>query len=225
MKRTKSRLHLLLGIASLAIAAFFFREVAHGGKGLLQQTWAMMHPARSAKPGSAGDDSDDNTKVYGVLGEHGEADDGDDGDSGSSSGLPPPVDRIAPFTAADAGTPNHFLHKRLSVKTYQFFEFVVPAHAIRPELQGTFQSVATRQNPSGGPAVEVLLLDREEFSRFVNHKSVSAMLSSNSSRGGEIYWKLSAPVNKPRKYYLVFWNPAEGQGPRIVDADFSVIFE
>lgn len=111
------------------------------------------------------------------------------------------------------------------MKTFQSFEFEVPPHAPRPELEGTFQSVATQGNPDGSPSVEVLLMNGEEFARFVNHRPVSAMLSSPPSSGGEIYWKLKASAGKPLKYYLVFRNASEELGPSVVDADFTASFE
>ncbi|MGB6632964.1 MAG: hypothetical protein WBD25_12755 [Terriglobales bacterium] len=42
---------------------------------------------------------------------------------------------------------------------------------------------------------------------------------------GEIDWKLNANVDNPQKYYLVFRNSSEEQGPSLVDADFTASFE
>lgn len=230
MKRLTNLLHLLTGIALLAIGACFLRGLAHDGKWLWQrQPSIVAQPSRLAKPDSAGDDpvlsaANENTKVYGVLSQPAEAA-AEDAIPAQSSGPPPLVDHIGHINAVDAVAPNHFLHKRFLVKTFEFFDFEIPANATRPELEGTFQSVATEQNPDGSAFVEVLLMNDEEFSRFVNHRRVTAMLSLRPSRGGEIYWKLKAPAGNQQKYHLVFWNSSEGQRPSVVDADFTASFE
>ena len=222
-------MHLLTGIALLAIAAYFFRGLALEGKIWLQRQLSVgAYPTISAKSPSASDDplpGAADLKVDGVLAQQEEAAGGDDAVPAPSSGPPSLVDRVNHVNAVDAGAPNRFLHKRFSVKTFEFFEFEVPPHAIRPELEGTFQSVVTRHSPDGDPSVELLLMNAEEFARFVNHRPVTAMFSSNPSSGGEIYWKLNAAVGNPQKYYLVFRNSSKGQGPSIVDADFTASFE
>jgi len=218
VKRVTNLLHLLIGIAALAVGAYCFRGLVQGGKTWFQQRSVGARPARSAKSGS----SADNLKMYGVLSQPDEAAGGDDSVPAQGDGSASVRD---PAYTGDPGAPDHFLHRRLSVKTYQFFEFEIPAHAVRPELEGTFQSVATRQNPEGGPSVEVLLMNHEEFGRFVNHRPVSTKFSSHPSSGGEIYWQLNTPAGSPQKYYLVFRNSSEGLGPSIVDADFTASFE
>jgi hypothetical protein len=192
--------------------------LVQGGKIWFQQRFVAARPAKSAKSGS----SADNLKTYGALSQSDEAAGEDEAVAAPSGGSGSVRD---PAYSGDPGAPNHFLHRRLSVKTYQFFEFEVPAHAVRPELEGTFQSVATRQNPEGGPSVEVLLMNHEEFGRFVNQRPVIAKFSSHPSSSGEIYWQLNTPAGSPQKYYLVFRNSSEGLGPSIVDADFTVSFE
>jgi hypothetical protein len=233
VKRVTNLLHLLTGIALLAIGAYFFRGLARNGERVWQQQSSVVaQPPRSAKSGSASDDplpGAANEKVYAVLGQQDAAAGGDNAVPAPSSGPDSLADHINHVAAGDraieAGAPNHFLHRRLSVKTFEFFEFEVPPQAIRPELEGTFQSVAALQNPDGGPSVEVLLMSDKEFARFVNHRPVTAMLSSRPSSGGEIYWKLKAPADNPQRYYLVFRNSSEEQGPSIVDADFTASFE
>ncbi len=231
VKRVTNLLHLLIGAVLLAIGAYSFRELAHGGSIWWQrQSFAVAgaHPAGSAKSGSAGDhavQSPAKRKVSGMLAQLNDAADGDDAVAAPSSDPPLAVDRVGHINAVDAMAPNHFLHRRFRVQTFEFFEFDVPPHASRPELEGTFQSVATEQNPDGGPSVEVLLMNDEEFSRLVNHRPVTAMSSLKPSSGGEIHWKVGAPAGNPQKYYLVFRNPPEAQGPSLVDADFTASFE
>ncbi len=226
MKRITNLLHLWAGIALLAMGAYFFGGIAGGGKVWWRQHSSLFGQAnRSSKTVSASDDpalGAAKVKVYGALGQ---ADDGGgDAVAASSSGTASLVDHVGHVTAVDATASNHFLHRSFAVKTFQFFEFEVPAHASRPELQGTFQAVATQQT-SDGPSVEVLLMNGEEFGRFINHRAGHAALSSSPSSGGEIYWKLQAPADKLQKYYLVFRNASEEQRPSIVDADFTASFE
>lgn len=229
MKRVRNLLHLLAGIALLASGTYFFRQLAHRGKVEWQQQLSVgAQPARSAKSGSAGDDgalSAANEKVYGVLGEQNTAEGGDHAVPAPSSGPTPLVDHLNHVNGVDARAPNHFLHRRFSVKTFEFFEFEIPPNAIRPELEGTFQSVATQGNPDGGLSVELLLMNDHEFARFLNHRPVTASSSLPPSSGGEIYWKLKAPADRPQRYYLLFRNSSDGQGASIVDADFTASFE
>ena len=217
-------LHLLTGIVLLAMGAYFFRGLAIQGKGLLQQQLSVVaHPAKSAKSDSASDDpilSAANVKVYGVLAQQDEAPTEDAAAPAPSNGPPSLLDHV---NTADPGAPNHFLHKRLSVKTSQIFAFEVPPHALRPELQGTFRSVATPRNP--GPSVELLLMNDEEFASLVDHKPGTTTFSADPASRGDIHWDLKATVGNPQKYYLVFRNSSQGQGPSIVDADFTASFE
>jgi hypothetical protein len=68
-------------------------------------------------------------------------------------------------------------------------------------------------------------MNGEEFARFTNHRPVTAKFSSHPSTGGEVYWKLHANSANPQKYYLVFRNSSSGQGPSVVDADFTATFD
>jgi hypothetical protein len=225
VKRVKNLVHLLIGIALLAVGAYFFRGLVLDGKLWWQQQLSVVvPPAKSTKSDSASDDpilSAANVKVYGVLAQQDEAASGDDATPTPSSGPPSLLDHV---NTVDPGAPNHFLHKRLSVKTRQIFAFEIPPHAIRPQLQGRFRSVATRQNPGGG-AVELSLMNEEEFASFANNNPRSTTLSWDASRRGDIHWDLNATFNNPQKYYLVFRNSSQGQGPSIVDADFTASFE
>ena len=231
MKPVTNLLHLLVGLALLAIGAHFFLNGVHGGKTWRQQQSSMeAQPARSATSDTPGDDftpsvADGKVDVFSPPDKAaggGEVTDDDDAVPATSSDSHSFVDHVS---AADTHAPNHFLHRRLSVETFQIFAFAVPPRALRPELRGTFRSVATQRNPDGGASVEVLLLNEKEFARFVSHKPVTATFTSNPSRRGQIDWELGAPVDNPQKYYLVFRNSSAGQGPSLVDADFTASFE
>lgn len=223
MKRVTNLLHLVTGIALLALAAYSLRGLAHGGKTLWrQQASAVADPVKSGKSPSASVDplaGAASVKVYGVLGQH-EAAAGDDADPAASSGSPSMLEYV---NAVDAGVPNHFLHRRLSLVTFQIFEFEVPPRAIHPELRGTFLAVATRRNPDS--SVEVWLMNDRQFARFVDHQLVNATFSSPASSRGQIDWELTASPEGPRKYYLVFRNASKGQGANILEADFTASFE
>jgi len=185
----------------------------------------VAHPAKSARSASGSDDPTLNAadvKMDGASGQPDEGTGGDDAVPTPSSGPPSLLDHL---NADDAGAPNHFLHRRLSVETYQIFAFEVPPRAIRPELRGKFRSVAARRNPSGGTTVQLLLLNDGEFAHFVKNRPVTATFTSNPSSRGAIDWKLNANVDNVQKYYLVFRNSSEGQGPSLVDADFTASFE
>jgi hypothetical protein len=214
---------LLAGLALLAIAAYVFHGLAHGGKVWWQQEWSRMaHTGRSAKASSSGKDavlSPASTKVYGVLAQQDEAASGDDGAGAPSSGSPSVLDHV---NATDSGASNHFLHRRFPVETCQIFTFEVPARAIHPELRGTFRAVAAGRNPDGAASVELLLFNEDEFSRFVSNRPVPTEFRLNPSGRGAIHWGLKANLDSPQKYYLVFRNASEGQGPSIVDADFTL---
>jgi hypothetical protein len=215
---------LLTGIALLVVVTYFLRGAALGGKiWLQQQSSVAAHSPKPAQSDSASDDSiasASNLKVYGVLAQQDVAASGDDA-APARSGPPAPFEHV---NTVDAGAPNHFLHKRLAVKTSQVFAFEVPPHAICPELQGTFRSVATRRNPGGG-SVELLLLNEEEFATFTNNKPASTEFSLDPSSRGDIHFELNATFSNPQKYYLVFQNSSKGQGPSIVDTDFTISFE
>lgn len=220
-------MHLMIGISLLAIGAYFVAGLAHHGKTWWQQMFGTAEAPSPTKPSTAGDDpilSAANTQVYGVLGQRGEAAGKSDEDASpaSSSGPAPKVDHAY---GTDPGAPNHFLHRRLTVKSIQIFEFEIPPHAFHPELRGRFRSVGSERSPGGGPAVEALLLNDEEFADFANRKPWEPMRALDPASNGEIHWSLDTPAVNPKKYYLMLRNSAEKQGPSIVDADFTAGFE
>jgi hypothetical protein len=219
VKQVKSLLHLLIGLALLATAAYFVGGLAKRGKAMWQQEMSgTTNPP--PKPGSAVDDS-----VLSAANGQSEVTGGAAAAPAPTTGPPLLVDRKNHLKAIDGSAPNHFLQKRLSVKAFEFFAFEVPSHAIRPELEGTFQCLPQQHNSDVEPSVEILLMNAEEFDRFVKHRAVTTKLSSHPSTGGEIYWKLKPSGENPQKYYLVVRNSAKGQEPTVVDADFSANFQ
>jgi len=216
MKRLTNLLHLVAGLALLAIGAYFLLGVANNWK-----TWWQRQSASTSQPASNDPAlSAANSKVYGVLGQFTGA---------ASANDPPPRDNaaIAPSDrvySANAGQPNHFLHRRLSVETCQIFEFVVPPHAIHPRLEGTFRPAGVYWNHSGSPSVELLLMNEEGFASFTSNKPSLPVFYADASTRGAIQWPLRGAATA-QKYYLVFRNPSERDGPSVVDADFTAAFE
>jgi len=218
----KRTAHLVIGIALLLAGGYVFLDIVHSWKTFWQQELARTaRPARPAKsmiddPLSGIADG----KVYGVLSSNDEAESGDETPPPQTSAPPSSAEQVARTAIA----PNHFLHKRISVQAYKGIEFVVPSHALRPQLQGRFRSVAANQT-SGGSAVELLLMTDREFAVFVRNETQTTESSALPSSHGAIDWKLNATYGKPQKYYLVFLNAFEEQGPITVEADFTMRFE
>jgi hypothetical protein len=224
VKQVSILMHLLAGIAVLAILACVVYVEAHRGRQQLASIDAQ--PAKRANPNLPSDDSileaaEGKKNVFDLKDEAAGGSDASPMPS-TSSDTPAYHERVNPGNISAA---NHFLHGRFPLTTSKIFRFEVPPRALRPELRGTFRTVATRQDVGGSPSVEVVLLNEEEFASFVSHKSVVAMYTSNPSSRGNILWELKANVADPQKNYLVFRNSTEGQRPIVVDADFSASFE
>lgn len=217
----KRSAHLLTGIVLLVASGYILLGIAHGWKTFWRQELSQTtHPTKSTK--STSDDpllGAANSKVYGVLGQNDKADSGDEAVPPQISVAASPVEQVARTTIV----PNHFLHKRISVQAYKGIEFVVPPLALHPQLQGTFRSVATSEL-SGRPAVELLLMTDHDFATFVRNETETTEASASPSDHGKVDWKLGATYGNPQKYYLVFLNAIEGEGPITVDADFTLSF-
>jgi len=219
VKQLTSVVHLMFGIALLAIGAFFLRGFLGAGKASFQQsTTTNSRKSLSPEPDLGGASG----RVYGVLAQLEKTkDDESDGDkeepmSAAGGASPSSFERVAP-TPTDR--PNHFLHRRLSLETCQIFEFDVPPHALRPELRGTFRSVG-----AGAASVELRLLNEEEFASFANNAPGSATFQEQASNHGQIHWALEPTLGYPRKYYLTIRN-SSARNVAVIDADFTASFE
>jgi hypothetical protein len=222
VKQITNLLHLLAGIVLLALGGYFARTLIHNGKERWGHESAVTAQAEnSQKAGPANDDptlSAANLQVYGVLSQNKSAQSGN-GPAQKSASTQASVDRVSP----DSPGANHFLHQRLSLESDQIFAFEVPARSLRPQLDGMFRSIATRSGSP--PAVEVLLLNEEEFARFASSRARTATFSSAPSNHGEIHWPLSASRGDARKYYLVFRKSSGPRSAALVDADSTASFE
>jgi len=143
------------------------------------------------------------------------ADQAADAENGSArlQGITSGLDR----EASPPDAPLHFLHRRLSVKELRTVEFVVPAHAVRPHLRGTFQALA-----SGGEKLEVLLVRDDQCKDFLHGVEAELRFTTGPSQGGEVNWLLDSPVGGPQKYVLVFRNSSQALRPVVLDADFTL---
>jgi len=219
--------YLLAGIALLAIGVYFGREFTHGSQPERRQlSSAPVHTpdARqsSSLPGDARTLGAASLKEYGVLVHtQPETTAVNAPEPSPPSGPPAAFEHV---TTTPASGPNHFLHKRLVVKTYKAFELEVPPHSVQPQLEGTFRSVAAR-GAGGDDSTELMLLNEQEFADFVHHGQGTATYSADAANRGKVHWRLGTTSQDPQKYYLVFRNPSERQGAKTVEADFTVSFE
>jgi len=216
MKRLTNFLHLAAGLGLLWIGAYFFLGIADKWK-----TW-WERPQETASTQTSSDPAaSTGTKMVSVLGQL----TGESGGANGGDAAPPDSSTAAAGArvyAANMGQPNHLLHRRLSVETYQIFEFQVPPHAIHPRLEGRFSPAGERRS-QGNPSIEVLLMNEEGFVRFTSNKQSAPVYSADASSRGEVHWPLVG-TSRTQKYYLVFRN-SSGRPSAGVNADFTAAFE
>jgi hypothetical protein len=133
-----------------------------------------------------------------------------------------PSDLIAP---SPVGTSGVILHKTFSVATAATFSFLIPAHAVSPQLHGRYQSFIRQAGQSSEEAADIdfLLMNEEQHANFLSGQPADVLFSVDASHDQEVNFGLPASQNHPAKFYLVFRNsPSEGK--KIVQADFTVDF-
>ena len=139
---------------------------------------------------------------------------------------PASVDHIV---ASKPNPPINFLHKTFTVKTDAEFPFTVPAHVVKPVLQGSF--VAFAKNKSGdllsnqSADVDLLLMNDQEFNDFSQSKQGTATYTLEPSYGQSVAYRILGTVSDPQTYHLVFRNSPGGAHSKVVKADFTVTFE
>jgi hypothetical protein len=217
---------LAIGILLLATGGFFILRVANGWKPLWQQQAARaVTPWSDATPSQPDPDvAAANLKVYGVLGSAASPTRAQ-GDNAAPPRLRAAIDHVV---AAPADAPKHFLRQRFAIQTYEGFEFIIPAHAVHPRLQGSFKSFLRRGgvNANGKTAiVDLLLLNEQEFSDFQRGDNGTATFSNEATDSGEVDLALGAPMFHPQRYYLIFRNSSGRPRTKLVTADFSVSFD
>jgi hypothetical protein len=128
-----------------------------------------------------------------------------------------------------ANPPKNFVHQTFQVQGYKSFEIVVPAHAARPRVHGTFQSFVT--NDSGSMVsnesanVDLLLLNEGEYADFHSGKQGTATYTLDPAYDQVADCALASTMDQSRKYYLVFRNPPGGPKTKFVKADFTASFD
>jgi hypothetical protein len=224
----KSFWHFLTGIAFIAISAYFLAGTAQGGKSLWHKEIASLeHTSPGNTSGSASGNPDTSAAqlhAYGVLSSANEGN-GSDASPSQSTGPLTALDRVP---KAESNAPQQLPHGRFSVKYFQSFSFIVPAHAIRPRVSGAYEALgAANASETNGEfaGIGTLLLDEQEFSDFIHHRPGTATFSQDPTTGAQIDWALVSDLHLPKKYYLVFRNPSRHPRNERVTADFTLTFD
>jgi hypothetical protein len=130
------------------------------------------------------------------------------------------------IASSPVGTSGVILHKTFSVATSAGFSFVIPAHAMTPQLHGHYRGFAHQQGNQGGDEsgdISFFLMNEEQHADFASGHPADTLLSLDASHDQEVNFSLPASLNQPAKFYLMFRN-APGESKKIVQADFSVDF-
>jgi len=130
---------------------------------------------------------------------------------------------------AAAQQPKNFLHKVFQVSNRAQFMFLVPAHQGNTRLRGTFRSFTKRSDPDSTSdrtaALDVLLLNEEEFNEFLHGPPRSVTYELDSANNQTVDWWVPTTYGESQTYHLVFSNSAGGAKIKFVEADFTVSFE
>jgi hypothetical protein len=215
-------IYILTGVALIFAGGYLIVRVAHSLGGVWHKE-ASVKPTSKQNPPAEPDDINDaaRLKVYGVLAPHDEESAGTDNRSDlQTAGLAPALDIV---DASPASGPHHLLHRRFSLRSYQGFRFVVPAHALHPRLEGTFRSRPKRDGQNA-TNVDVMLLNKQEFEDLLHQQGGTASFSA-AGADGEVDWTLGPTFSEPQNYYLVFRNSSEKSDAELVDVDFTISFQ
>jgi len=128
------------------------------------------------------------------------------------------MDHVA---AASDTTEVHLISRPFSVKAYQAFPFVVPAHMIHPRVHGQFQTLA---GANAAKTLDVLLMKEHDYDEFAQQRPSDAVSFQQGASGGTIDWIVPPTILDAQKYYLVFVNSDQGSATSVT-ADFTVSFE
>ncbi len=138
----------------------------------------------------------------------------------------PSVDHVSSLATSP---PNHFLHKTFTLKSYEKFDFIVPAHTIKPTLHGNFVSFS-QVNGSGitsnqNANIDLMLLNDQEFDDFSHGRSGSTTYETEPSYNQVVDFAVPATHELQQRYSLVFRNTPGGLKSKFVKADFTISFE
>ena len=216
-------IHILTGVALILAGGYLIVRVAHSLGGVWHKE-AAAKPTSKQHPPTEPDDVNDaaRLKVYGILAPH---DDTESAGTDNRSALQTtgPVPALDLVDASPASGPHHLLHRRFSLRSYQGFRFVVPAHALHPRLEGTFRALPKSDGQSS-TNVDVMLLNKQEFEDLLHQQGGTASFSA-AGPDGEVDWTLSPTFSESQNYYLVFRNSSEKSAAELVDVDFTISFQ
>lgn len=220
---------LLVGL-TLFLAAGWLMVHAVFGWGKVWRSQQSLHakiqPVPLIDPALAGDPSvaSAKLKVIGPLANalkpQGEILSPSDSEKIESPSLPTPPTAFDHVEQSATAAPRRF-HATFAVKSYRYYQLLVPPHTTSPRLHGSFTSVSA--GPGKTPAIaEFLLLDDRQFSDFIQG-DVGTVLFSSESIGATIDVTLSPALFEPKKYYLVFRSP--DNRVRIVTSNLTATFD
>jgi hypothetical protein len=215
--------HLLGGILLFATGALFLLRLSNAWNPF----WRELQPAaQHTAPAKPADPALDPAKmeVYGMLASAASSEStSDDPDA------PPrpraPAAAIDHIVAAPTNAPARFLHKKFSVKRFEGFELIVPAHTFHPKVHGTYKSSLSGGGSDDDAELTVMLLNETEFGAFISGEDITGRFSTESSRSGEVDWALNSPAFQADKYYLIFLGTSNRVRNKIVEADFTMSSE
>ncbi len=122
------------------------------------------------------------------------------------------------------GSTINILHKTFRVRRAAQLEFTVPAGAATPRLRGTYQSVVKQAEAGDANAsIELLVLNEQQYSAFLNKRAGEATFSADDARAGEVNVSLPPTIDQAAKYHLVFRNNSRDR-QELVQAEFRMEF-
>ena len=137
---------------------------------------------------------------------------------------PLPIDHPVHIEPQEA---KHFLHKTFAVSNHAQFTFRVPPHQGNARLRGTVRSFTKRGDPDSSSdrttAVDLLLLNEQEFSEFLHGRPQSVTYELDSANNQSVDWRVPTTYADAQTYHLVFSNSTSGT--KFVEADFTVSCE
>lgn len=221
---------LLMGVGLLGLTAWFWTYVRDGWDHVWQKeqaTAAKSKPVVLIDPTFAADPSiaPAKIKVIGPLASAVEHEQQEDPAGTDSAAVADPAPSTEPnafdhIVRPSSNAPRRF-HSTFVVKSYRYYQLLVPPQAGSPKLHGSFSAYIATPDKSAATA-EFLLLDEGQFSDFVRGRVDDSVFSSTSSVG-LVDVTLSPGVLEPKKYYLVFRSP--DKRARVVTADITASFE
>ena len=125
------------------------------------------------------------------------------------------------------GSSVRILNRTFRVRSAVQVTFEVPAHAATPRLHGNYESFFKQAGGQGGDTdaqIELLVLNEQQFTGFLNKRAGEATFSADDAHAQEVNTSLPPTLNQPEKYHLIFRNNSRGPEKKFVQADFRMEF-